>query len=108
MISKDNKSILYCVITRGEIFELKKIIHSVPGSTFTTISDVSEIVGNHIKSEKVDDDDDDEKQPEKPAEKTSEESSEKPSETKAAADEPGAVETASATPADTEKFFNLP
>ncbi len=101
MISKDNKSILYCVITRGEIFELKKIIHSVPGSTFTTISDVSEIVGNHIKSEKVDDDDDDEKQREKPAEKTSEESSEKPSETKAAADEPGAVETASATPADT-------
>ena len=68
MISKDEKSILYCVITRGEIFELKKIIHSVPGSTFTTISDVSEIVGNHIKSEKVDDDDEDEKQPEKASE----------------------------------------
>ena len=68
MISKDEKSILYCVITRGEIFELKKIIHSVPGSTFTTISDVSEIVGNHIKSEKVDDDEEDEKQPEKASE----------------------------------------
>ncbi len=68
MISKDEKSILYCVITRGEIFELKKIIHSVPGSTFTTISEVSEIVGNHIKSEKVDDDDEDEKQPEKASE----------------------------------------
>ena len=62
MISKDEKSILYCVITRGEIFELKKIIHSVPGSTFTTISEVSEIVGNHIKSEKnADDDEVDEK-----------------------------------------------
>ncbi len=61
MISKDEKSILYCVITRGEIFELKKIIHSVPGSTFTTISEVSEIVGNHIKSEKNTDDEADEK-----------------------------------------------
>lgn len=60
MISKDEKSILYCVITRGEIFELKKIIHSVPGSTFTTISEVSEIVGNHIKSEKNTDDEEDE------------------------------------------------
>ena len=52
MISKDSKDILYCVVTRAEIFELKKLIQSAPGSTFTTISEVSEIVGNHIKSVK--------------------------------------------------------
>ena len=49
-ISKTEKSVLYCIITRAEIFELKKIVNSVEGSTFTTISEVSEIVGNHIKS----------------------------------------------------------
>lgn len=50
LVSKDSKDILYCVVTRAEIFELKHIIDSSPGSTFTTISEVSEIVGNHIKS----------------------------------------------------------
>ncbi len=39
-----------CVVTRAEIFELKKIITDTEGSTFTTISEVSEIIGNHIKS----------------------------------------------------------
>lgn len=50
LVSKDTKDILYCVVTRAEIFELKRIIDSSEGSTFTTISEVSEIVGNHIKS----------------------------------------------------------
>lgn len=49
-ISSDEKDVLYCVVTRAEIHELKQIIHSVEGSTFTTISEVSEIVGRHIKS----------------------------------------------------------
>jgi len=49
-VSQDHKDILYCVVTRAEIHDLKAIIHSVPGSTFTTISEVSEIVGTHIKS----------------------------------------------------------
>jgi len=49
-ISGNGKDILYCVITRAEIFELRKILASVPGSSFTTISDVSEVIGNHIKS----------------------------------------------------------
>lgn len=50
LVSREKKNILYCIVTRAEIYELKKIISSVPGSTFTTISEVSEIVGNHIKS----------------------------------------------------------
>ena len=50
LVSKDTKDILYCVVTRAEIHDLKLVINSVEGSTFTTISDVSEIVGNHMKS----------------------------------------------------------
>ncbi|MBQ1548659.1 MAG: YitT family protein, partial [Lachnospiraceae bacterium] len=50
LVSNSKKDILYCVITRAEVYDLKRIIDSVPGSTFTTISDVSEIVGNHIKT----------------------------------------------------------
>ncbi|MCR5796767.1 MAG: YitT family protein [Eubacterium sp.] len=49
-VSQDKKTILYCVVTRAEIYELKKLIKQVNGSTFTTISDVTEIVGNHVKS----------------------------------------------------------
>ena len=48
-VSAAPKDMLYCVITRAEVFELKEIIAEVPGSSFTTISDVSEIVGNHIR-----------------------------------------------------------
>ena len=50
MVSKNSKDILYCVITRAELFTLKSLINSFPESSFTTISEVSEIVGNHIKS----------------------------------------------------------
>ena len=50
LVSSNEKDILYCVVTRAEIHELKIIIRNYPGSTFTTISEVSEIVGNHIKS----------------------------------------------------------
>lgn len=50
LVSGNQKSVLYCVVTRAEIYELKKIIHNAGDSSFTTISDVSEIVGEHIKS----------------------------------------------------------
>ena len=50
LVSNDEKDVLYCVVTRAEIYDLKVIINSVEGSTFTTISDVAEIVGNHVKS----------------------------------------------------------
>lgn len=43
------KTVLYCVLTRFEINELKSIIQSVDSSAFVAVSDVSEIIGNHIK-----------------------------------------------------------
>ena len=50
LISSSKKEILYCVVTRAEIYELKNIIKELPDSSFATISEVSEIVGNHVKS----------------------------------------------------------
>ncbi len=46
------KIVLYCVVTRIELSELKRIIKEDEGSAFATISDVSEIVGAHIKKKK--------------------------------------------------------
>ena len=44
------KVVLYCVLTRFEIHELKEIIKDTDASAFIAISDVSEIIGNHVKS----------------------------------------------------------
>lgn len=49
-VSKGSKDVLYCVITRAEIFEFRRIIAESKGSTFTTVTDVSEVIGNHIKA----------------------------------------------------------
>ena len=49
LISGD-KEVLYCVITRVEIFELKRIVEQMDESAFVTILEVSDIIGNHIKS----------------------------------------------------------
>ncbi|MCD8238723.1 MAG: YitT family protein [Clostridiales bacterium] len=43
------KVVLYCVVTRVELHELKRLIRDDDASAFMTISDVSEIVGAHIK-----------------------------------------------------------
>lgn len=43
------KSVLYCVVTRVELSTVRRIIAEADGSAFVTISDISEIVGNHIK-----------------------------------------------------------
>ena len=43
------KVVLYCVLTRFEIHELKDIIESIDSSAFVAVSDVSEIIGTHIK-----------------------------------------------------------
>lgn len=43
------KAVLYCVLTRFEVRELKNIIDSIDSSAFVAITDVSEIIGNHIK-----------------------------------------------------------
>lgn len=43
------KVVLYCVVTRIEIPVIKKVLQEDDASGFMTVSDVSEIVGNHIK-----------------------------------------------------------
>jgi len=53
MVSNGKKTVLYCVITRVEVPAIKKIINDADVSAFMTISDVSEIVGNHIKKRKA-------------------------------------------------------
>ena len=44
------KEVLYCVLTRIEIFELRHIVEDMDESAFVTILDVSDIIGTHIKS----------------------------------------------------------
>ncbi len=44
------KEVLYCVLTRIEVFELKRICEDMDQSSFVTILEVSDIIGNHIKS----------------------------------------------------------
>ena len=46
------KEVLYCVLTRMEVYELKKICQEMDQSSFITILEVSEIIGEHIKSNK--------------------------------------------------------
>lgn len=43
------KEILYCVLTRIEIYELKKIVRNQDSSAFVSIIDVTDIIGEHIK-----------------------------------------------------------
>lgn len=49
LISGD-KTVLYCVITRIEVSTMRKIIEKDDYSAFMSVSDVSEIVGKHIKN----------------------------------------------------------
>lgn len=44
------KEVLYCVLTRMEVFELKRICQEMDQSSFISILEVSEIIGDHIKS----------------------------------------------------------
>lgn len=48
-ISKDNKKVLYTVVTRFEISVIKDILDETNTSSFVTVMDVSEIIGSHIK-----------------------------------------------------------
>lgn len=47
------KDVLYCVLTRIEVYELRRIIEDMDESAFITILDVSDIIGDHIKSNNV-------------------------------------------------------
>jgi uncharacterized membrane-anchored protein YitT (DUF2179 family) len=44
------KQVLYCVITRIEVSTMRKIIEKDDYAAFMSVSDVSEIVGKHIKN----------------------------------------------------------
>lgn len=46
------KDILYCVLTRMEISQLRTIVNNKDDTAFVTITEVSEIIGDHIKSNK--------------------------------------------------------
>lgn len=48
-ISKDDKKVLYTVVTRFEVSILKDILDETNSSSFVTVMDVSEIIGSHIK-----------------------------------------------------------
>lgn len=43
------KVVLYCVVTRIELPEIRKILKEQDGSSFMTVTDLSEIYGNHMK-----------------------------------------------------------
>lgn len=43
------KVVLYCVVTRIELAEVKRIVSEDDESAFVTVTDVSEIIGKHIK-----------------------------------------------------------
>ena len=43
------KTILYCVLSKYELHDLEEIIHSLDASAFIAVSDVSEIIGTHVK-----------------------------------------------------------
>ena len=43
------KDMMYCVITRLKLMELRRIVEKYDGSAFITVSDISEIIGDHIK-----------------------------------------------------------
>lgn len=49
LMSHPDKLFLYVVITRLELPELREIIKSADADSFVTVSDVSEIIGPHIK-----------------------------------------------------------
>lgn len=48
------KTVMYCVVTRMEISAIRKIIDDNDYSAFMTVSEVSEIVGKHIKKKPLD------------------------------------------------------
>lgn len=53
MVSKTKKVILYTVITRLELAELRDIVKSADVSSFVTVTDVSEVIGTHIKKKPI-------------------------------------------------------
>ena len=53
MVSQSEKVVLYTVITRLELPELREIVKNSDVSSFVTVSDISEVIGTHIKKKPV-------------------------------------------------------
>ena len=49
MMSHPNKIILYVVITRIELPALRQIVKKADVNSFVTVTDISEVIGHHIK-----------------------------------------------------------
>ncbi|MCR5623778.1 MAG: YitT family protein [Lachnospiraceae bacterium] len=52
LVSGTGKDILYCVVTRAEIHDIRRLLNEIGVESFTTVSDISEIIGTHIKQNK--------------------------------------------------------
>ncbi len=48
-VSQREKNVLYTVITRLELPELREIVKEADADSFVTVSDVSEVIGTHLK-----------------------------------------------------------
>ncbi len=53
MVSQSEKVVLYTVITRLELPELREIVKNADVSSFVTVSDISEVIGTHIKKKPI-------------------------------------------------------
>ena len=48
--TKDNKRIIYCIVTTKQLAKLKHIVHTVDTNAFLTISEASEVLGKGFKT----------------------------------------------------------
>ena len=51
--SKEEKPVLYCVVTRLEVAKLKSIVSEWDETAFVTISDVHEVMGGRFKKKAI-------------------------------------------------------
>lgn len=49
---KDDKDVLYCVVSRLEITKLKQVVHAIDASSFLSVFDVQEVHGGLVKGKK--------------------------------------------------------
>ena len=49
---KDDKDVLYCVVSRLEVTKLKQVVHHIDSSAFLSVFDVQEVQGGLVKGKK--------------------------------------------------------
>ena len=49
---KDDKDVLYCVVSRLEVTKLKQVVHHIDASAFLSVFDVQEVQGGLVKGKK--------------------------------------------------------